>query len=62
MFVTAFVLWLVAAQGLQLTGWILFAAVFVDIVAWSELSDMFEAWATGTTSSQEFWRENEDEP
>lgn len=58
MFVTAFVLWLVATQGLQLTGWILFATVIVDIVAWSELSNAFEAWATGTTSDQEFWKDD----
>jgi len=61
MFVTAFLLWLVATQGLQLTAWLLVATVFVDLVAWSEISNAFEAWATGTTSDQEFWKDGEED-
>lgn len=60
MFVTAFLLWLVATKGLELTAWLLVATVFVDLVAWSEISNILEAWATGTTSSQEFWKEDDE--
>ena len=47
MFVTAFVLWLVVTEGLQLTGWLLFATVLLDFAAWSALENIGEAWATG---------------
>jgi len=61
MFVTAFALYLVATQGLQLTGWILLGTIVVDIIAWTAVSDSFESWATGTTSDEKFWHEDENE-
>lgn len=59
MFVTAFLLWLVATEGLALTTPILIAALGVDVVAWGAISNGMEAWATGTTSDQEFWKDDE---
>lgn len=47
MFVTAFVLWLVVTEGLQLTGWLLFATVLLDLVGWAVLENMFNTWVTG---------------
>lgn len=59
MFVTALFIYLVATAGLSLSTPLLFGAVLVDFFAWAALSNSFEAWATGTTSDQEFWNEEE---
>lgn len=47
MFVTAFILWLVAVHGLELTAPIIVAGFIIDLVAWGAVSKMVTTIATG---------------
>lgn len=58
MFVTALYIYLVATTSMSI-GMIGLLAFLVDIVAWAAIQNSFEAWATGTTADQEFWKEDE---
>lgn len=35
------------------------AAVLFDLFTWTAVQNMVEAWATGTTADQEFWKDDE---
>jgi hypothetical protein len=59
MFVTGLLIYLLASTSLSLNFILLFAAVVVDLIAWATIHNSVEAWATGTTSDQEFWEEDE---
>jgi hypothetical protein len=50
MIVTIGALYFAAAYGLELTAWIMIAAVFIDLVAWSSIANALSGeQPTGTT-------------
>jgi len=55
MFVLGLTIYLIATTSLTANVAIIATAFFVDVTAWAAIQNSFEAWATGTTSDQEFW-------
>lgn len=60
MFVIALYIYLVATTGMAFAPWIAFLAFLGDVLAWEAIQNCFEAWSTGTTSDQVFWKERDD--
>lgn len=60
MFATVLLIYLIATTSLGLHTSLVVAALIADVVAWAAIQNSFEAWATGTTESQEFWNKDED--
>lgn len=55
MFATIALIAIAGTTSLNITAWLLFATVIIDLAAWDSISDYFQAKHTGTTDSQRFW-------
>jgi len=59
MFATVLLIYLIGTAGVPIHGGLVFGAIIADVIAWAAIQNIAEAWFTGTTSDQEFWKEDE---
>jgi len=58
MFATLLLIYLIGTAGMSASPGLVIAALIADAIAWAAIQNSFEAWFTGTTSDQEFWKED----